>query len=379
MARTKKLPMGMKYRSDNRIEYRFTIDGTRYSVYGATKEECRDKELAKREEIKAGQIVKIPTVAEYFDEWIEYKRNNLIKPVKSSTLRGYQKLINRMNRQRVGRAQQRFGDFILSSLESNTIIQLQESLLKDGLSTRTTNDCISLLKRALNRATDFDKIIASNPVNSSVESVTRTEEQARDTIHRALNREEVDIFLQAARDSWYYPLYVFLLNTGLRIGEASALTVRDVTEQSINVCKTVTRTEIGYTIADQTKTKAGKRKLATRPEAWKAFQDQRRNNEIFNSRKVVNMNSPVFTLPKGGIIRPDRVNDDIKRICKLTGIEYFTCHAFRATFTSRCISANVPVKVLMETLGHKDVQMTLGLYGHAENQQKRDEILAVNM
>ena len=91
------------------------------------------------------------------------------------------------------------------------------------------------------------------------------------------------------------------------------------------------------------------------------------------------MDSTVFTLPKGGIIRPDRVNEDIKRICKLTGIEYFTCHAFRATFTSRCISAGVPVKTLMETLGHTDVQMTLGLYGHAEDQQKRAQLLAVNM
>ena len=87
----------------------------------------------------------------------------------------------------------------------------------------------------------------------------------------------------------------------------------------------------------------------------------------------------MFTLPRGGIIRPDRVNSDIKRICGKTGIEYFTCHAFRATFASRCIAAGMPVKSLMEILGHTDVQMTLGLYGHAEDGQKRSQILAVNM
>ena len=375
MARTKKLPMGMKYRSDNRIEYRFTIDGTRYSVYGATKEECKAKELEKREEIKAGAYKrnKSLTMSEYMDRWIESREGKIV----SATIRTYTKLINRMNSQKIDRAGHTFGNLKLSELETENIRQLQKSLLRDGLTTRTANDSLSLLKHALENAMD-ERIIDWNPAKP-VERLKRTEQPARDTIHRALNREEMDIFLQAARDSWYYPLYVFLLNTGLRIGEASALTVRDVTEQSINVCKTVTRTEIGYTIAEQTKTEAGKRTLATRPEAWKAFQDQRRNNEIFNSRKVVNMNSPVFTLPKGGIIRPDRVNDDIKRICNQTGIEYFTCHAFRATFTSRCIAADVPVKVLMETLGHTDVQMTLGLYGHAENQQKRDEILAVNM
>ena len=119
--------------------------------------------------------------------------------------------------------------------------------------------------------------------------------------------------------------------------------------------------------------------IATRPEAWKAFNDQRMYNEAVNGKKVVKLDNPVFTLPRGGIIRPDRVNSDIKRICEKTGIEYFTCHAFRATFASRCIAAGMPVKSLMEILGHTDVQMTLGLYGHAEDGQKREQILAVNM
>ena len=375
MARTKKLPMGMKYRSDNRIEYRFTIDGMRYSVYGATKEECRQKELEKREEIKAGTYKrnKALTVSEYLDRWIESREGKVVP----ATIRTYNKLINRMNRQTIDKAGHTFGSLKLCDIETENIRQLQNSLLKDGLHTRTVNDSISLLKHALETAT-AERIIDWNPAKA-VERFKRKEEPARDTIHRALTREEAEAFLQAARDSWYYPLYVFLLNSGLRIGEASALTVRDVTEQSINVCKTVTRTQLGYTIAEQTKTEAGRRILTTRPEAWKAFQEQRRNNEIFNNGKVVSMDSTVFTLPKGGIIRPDRVNEDIKRICKLTGIEYFTCHAFRATFTSRCISAGVPVKILMETLGHTDVQMTLGLYGHAEDQQKRAQLLAVNM
>lgn len=375
MARKKKLPTGMKYRADNRIEYRFTIDGTRYSVYGSTTTECKEKELQKREEVKAGTYKrnKTLTMSGYLDRWIE-SRDGKVVP---ATIRTYTKLANRMNRQTIDKAGHTFGNIKLNDLETENVRQLQKSLLNDGLKTRTVNDSISLLKHALETARD-ERIIDWNPAKA-VERLKRTEDPARDTIHRALTREEVEAFLNAARDSWYYPLYVFLLNTGLRIGEASALAVRDVTEQSINVCKTVTRTQAGYTIAEQTKTDAGRRTLTTRPEAWKAFQEQRRNNDLFNSGKVVSINRSVFTLPKGGIIRPDRVNADIKRICNLTGIKYFTCHAFRATFTSRCISAGVPVKVLMETLGHTDVQMTLGLYGHAEEEQKRSVLLAVSM
>lgn len=374
MARKKKLPAGMRYRPNGKIEYRFRFNDRQYSVTGDTQEDCIARKIQKIEEEERGTYKKSRTLtmSEYMDRWLKSRTG-----LKPASVLIYTKFTNRMNRQTIDNAGHVFGGIKLCDLETENIRQLQKSLQRDGLHTRTINDSISLLKHALEDAHD-EEIIKRNPAKR-VKPLPPTEEPARDTIHRALTREEVDAFLKAARDSWYYPLYVFLLNTGLRIGEASALTVRDVTEQSINVCKTVTRTQAGYTIAEQTKTTAGKRTIATRPEAWKAFQDQRRYNDILNKTKVVKLSDPVFTLPRGNIIRPDSVNSDIKRICEKTGIAYFSCHAFRATFTSRCVSAGVPVKVLMETLGHTDVQMTLGLYAHAEAEQKRDEILSVSV
>lgn len=373
MAKTR--TAGMYKRSDGIYSYRFTVDGKRYAVYGATMKECRQKELEKREQIEAGTYKKgkALTVSEYFKRWLDSREG----AVSSATLRTYWKLTNRIKKQKIDKAGRVFGDIKLSDLETENVRQLQKALQADGLTTRTINDSISLLKHALETAT-AERVIDWNPAKA-VERLKRTEEQARDTIHRALSREETEAFLKSAADSWYYPLYMFLLYTGLRIGEASALSIGDVSEKHINVYKTVTRTQIGYTIAEQTKTDAGRRTIDTRPEAWQAFLEQRRNNDLFNNKKVVSMNNPVFTLPKGGIIRPDRVNDDIKRICQKAGIEYFTCHAFRATFTSRCIAAGMSVKILMETLGHKDVQMTLGLYGHGEEEQRRAQIMAVNM
>ena len=376
MARKKKLPSGMRYRFDRGgIEYRFTVDGKRYAVYGLTQAECKEKELLKREEIKSGTYKTRDslTVADYMAQWLEMMENN----VSPSTIRTRRKLNNRMVRQTIDKAGHTFGGLKLLKLETEHIRQMQKSLIDDGLHTRTANETLSLLKQALQDAVN-ERVIDWNPAKA-VKRLKQKEEPARDTIHRALTREEVVTFLNVARDSWYYPLYIFLLNTGLRIGEASALAVGDVTEGIINVHKTVTRTQAGYIIAEQTKTDAGRRTIATRPEAWQAFQNQKKTNEMLYGSKVISMDYPVFTLPKGGIIRPDRVNSDIKRICNLTGIEYFTCHAFRATFTSRCISAGVPVKTLMETLGHRDVEMTLGLYGHGEFEQKREQILAVTL
>ena len=369
---------GMYKRSDGLYSYRFTVDGKRYAVYGSTMKECRQKELEKREQIektKAGTYKKGKdlTASEYIKRWLDNREGKVVQ----ATIRTYKRLTNRMIGQPIDRAGHRFGNLKLSDIETENVRELQKSLLKDGLSTRTVNDSLSLLKHILETAVN-ERIIDWNPAKA-VERLKRKEEPARNTIHRALTREEVNKFLEAAADSWYYQLYVFLLNTGLRIGEASALSVGDITKNYINVHRTVTRTEIGYTIAEQTKTDAGRRKIDTRPEAWQAAREQRAINEAINGGKVTAINRPVFTLPKGGIIRPDRVNSDIKRICNQAGIEYFTCHAFRATFTSRCIAAGVPVKILMEILGHTDVQMTLGLYGHGEDEQKKAALLAVNL
>ena len=370
----KKLPPGMR-KKGNSYEYRFYIGDKRYSVSGKTISDCKNKEIKKRQEIEEGTYKRGRdlSTAEYMDRWLE-KRKQQITP---ATARTYRKLYNRMIRQPIDKAGHAFGDIKLRELETENVYQMQQSLLDDGLSTRTANDTLSLLNHALEAAC-AERVIDWNPAKA-VERLKRTEEPARDTIHRALTREEVDAFLQAAVGSWYYPLYIFLLHTGMRIGEASALAIGDVTGGIIHIYKTVTRTDAGYIIAEQTKTDAGRRKIDIRPEAWKAWNDQRQIKEFFNSGKVIRAGSPVFTLPRGGIIRPDRVNSDIKRICKAAGIEYFTCHAFRATFTSRCIAAGMDVKLLMEILGHTDVQMTLGLYGHGEEEKRRKQILAVNM
>ena len=366
----------MRKRKNDTIEYRFFIDDVRYSVYGKTVKECREKELLKRDEIRDGGLKKSKdlTISEYLERWLERRKQKIAE----STARTYRKLKNRMIKQVIDKAGHVFGEIKLSELETEHIYQMQQSLIRDGLSTRTANDSLSLLNHALETAVN-ERVINWNPAKA-VERLKRTEEPARDTIHRSLTRDEIKAFFQAARESWYYPLYIFLLYTGLRIGESSALAVYDVANGIINVYKTVTRTELGYFIAEQTKTDAGRRKIDIRPEAWKAWNDQKKINELLNPcNKVTAINKPVFTLPKGGIIRPDRVNTDIKRICKKANIEFFTCHAFRATFASRCIAAGMPVKILMEILGHTDVQMTMGLYGHGEEEQRKHYIMAANI
>ena len=211
-----------------------------------------------------------------------------------------------------------------------------------------------------------------------IEPLKRTEEQIRETLHRALTIEETRLFFDNVGDSAYKRLYTFLLHTGCRVGEAGAVTPLDLANGSVKICKTVTRTEIGYEVGQETKTKAGTRTIPLLPEAEKAMREEMKLNRLLHDRGVFRTDKPIFRLPRGGLLRADRVNDDIRSICDKAGIDRFTVHAFRDTFTTRCVDNGMTVKELMETLGHSDVQMTMGLYSHDNDQKRADQLKAVN-
>ena len=58
---------------------------------------------------------------------------------------------------------------------------------------------------------------------------------------RVLEKWEQDLFLQLAKNDIYYHLYRFMLLTGIRIGELSALTWEDIDFQrkEINISKSM--------------------------------------------------------------------------------------------------------------------------------------------
>lgn len=363
-----------KKRKDGRYENKFTVEGKRYTVYGNTAAECREKEARKRQEIAAGLKTKgkNQTVEKYFELWMEAREGS----VKPATLRINRTLFNTIKKAKIDNSGTRFGTMVITKVETDHIRAVQ-NYLKQKDSTRTVNDKINLLKSIFKSAVD-ERILTWNPA-ASVKMLKRTEEAARDTIHRALTREETAAFLEAAEESWYYPLYVFLLNTGLRLGEAGALTVWDVTAKGINVERTITRTESGgYEVGQDTKTMAGRRYIPLSDDARNAWKKQRDINELLYGDKARRMGQPVFTSPRGCLIVASSVDADIAKICKKAGIEKFTAHGFRDTFATRCVESGMEIKALQEIMGHTDIAMTLGLYAHSMEDRKQEQLKAVN-
>lgn len=380
-----------KKRQDGRYELKVKINGKRYSVYGSSAQECKEKIEQKRKALEEAKAAKFKsskkmTVSEYFDRWLDAKAGT----VKETTIRTDRILLDRIRKTAIDKAGTPFGDLKLVKVEPQNVRDLQKALQnetiaqdKNGkekkykkMSTRGVNDALYLLK-SVYKAAIADRITEYNPV--TVKPLKRTEEPARDTIHRALTIAETTAFMKAAEGSWYYSLYLFLLNTGLRLGEAGALLPGDIVKNNVKVVRTITRTEVGgYMIGEDTKTAAGRRSVPMNAAARKAWEDQKKINALLSGGKIVDLSEPVFHSPQGSLLKSASVNYDIQKCCEAAGIERFTVHAFRDTFATRCVESGMQVKSLQEILGHTDISMTLGLYAHAMDDAKEEQLNAVN-
>lgn len=366
---------GITRRDNGTYMCRFTINGKRYTVYGKTVKECREKEAKKRQEIEAGTYKpgRTLTIKEYSERWLHNKEGHC----KESTRRRIRYELEAICRAPIDGAGRTFGELRIDKVEVQNVRELQAALLDAGKATASVNKSISVLSQMLSSAV-IERDIIWNPAQG-VRSLKRTEEQARDTIHRALTRDETAAFLEGAAGSWYYNMYILLLNTGLRFGEAGALSIAHITGKGLKICRSLTVDAGGHTIiGDDTKTAAGIRYVPLNDAARQALDDQRAIEAALRGDKVISMDAPIFKSPRGGIIRDSNANEDIAKICRAAGIEKFTCHAFRDTFATRCVESGMPVKELQEILGHTDVKMTLGLYTHAMDESKERHLQAVN-
>ncbi len=368
---------GITRRDNGTYMCRFTINGKRYAVYGKTVKECREKEAQRRQEIEAGTYKpgRSLTVAEYADRWIEAKARSC----KESSTRRVKLDMQYMCNTKIDRSGRTFGQFKIDAVEVQNVRDLQAALQAKGWMTSTINAAISELSGMYISAM-AERIVLWNPVKG-VKGLKRTEEQARDTTHRALTREETAAFLKEAEaaGSWYLNLYILLLNTGLRSGEAGALSVLHITDNGLNVRRTLTlNSEGNIIIGDDAKTAAGVRYVPLNEEARRAIERQRAIETALRGTKVIGMDTPIFRSQRGKLLSKNTVNRDIAIICKAAGISRFTCHAFRDTFATRCVESGMPVKELQEILGHTDIKMTLGLYTHAMDGNKEKHLQAVS-
>ena len=196
-----------------------------------------------------------------------------------------------------------------------------------------------------------------------------------------------------------YPVFAVMIGTGLRVGEVTGLRWCDIDleEGIIDVNHTLVyydhRTEGSkrgcYFNVNTTKTPAGRRKVPMLGFVKEAFLMEKERQELLDlhcEATVDGYTDFIFINRFGQPQHQATLNKAIRRIIRDCNDEqllkdenaevllpHFSCHSLRHTFTTRMCEAGVNVKVIQDTLGHKDISTTLNIYTDVTKELRKSE------
>lgn len=363
MARSKRRYIGMDIMPDGRIRKRFTVEGKRYAVYGVSPKDVEEAAAKKRIEIenKAYKRNEVITFQDYFKEWIARKAGT----VSDATIFNYGHIFKKhIKGTELARRK-------IQKIERREIVELHGKIAKEK--TAGTANRVLLVIHAVLRTAVMDEIIIRNPC-TGIPRLQEGTTPARETIHRALTKEEIAAFMKAAKGTWYYNAYRFMLATGVRVGECGALEWGDVDYKKnvIHIRRTITKNKKGeWIVGHSTKTKTSRRDIPINAEIRGILQDQRALYNNFHGQRIEGLHTRMFESVGGNFIRATPINNAIQYIAKRAGVVYFTVHAFRDTFATSAIMQGMNPNTLKEIMGHATITMTMDLYAHVLEEEKR--------
>lgn len=237
-----------------------------------------------------------------------------------------------------------------------------------GVGSRTIRLCHLHLRQALRQAIRLDLVarnvadLVSPPKGQPREMKVWTDEQAR-------------TFLAVAGNSRYGPIWILALATGMRKGELLGLRWRDVDfeRRMLQVRQTVGQLR-GRIEFKPPKTKSSLRTISLPAEVITLLREQRQRQ---SERRLAlgeawNDHDLVFTVGNGNPIHPDNVRHDFERLVREANVPMIRIHDQRHTHVTLAILAGANLKALSEAVGHRDISITLGIYGHVLAEQRTE-------
>jgi integrase len=322
-------------------------------VYGATKKEAQD-ELRKLQNDAAngvGLAIEKPTLGEWLTRWLA-----LVKPsVEPNTYRFYEVQVRLHIVPHIGHIQ-------VAKLAAVHVQGLYSTLTATGVSPAIQRKAGLTLTISLNEA------VRLNMIPGNVAEKVRKPKAAKAEI-QVFDPEQVRRFLQAARESRHYPLYLTALDSGVRPGELLALRWEDVDFEGGFLSITKSLEEInGVVRVKATKTQKGRRRVDLSAETLAVLAEHRKA-----ALAAGRITAPVFHNIEGGyLLQSNLLQRSFKAILTKAGLPSVGLYTLRHTCATLLLLADVPAKVVSERLGHANIAITLDTYSHVlPSMQKR--------
>lgn len=359
----KKLPIGIRQRANGRYEGRIKYEYKSYSVYADTITKVKKQMRELKYKLEHGLYIEKTkiTLNEWCNTWLdEYKKNR----VKVGTYTNYKKYYESILRDRLG-------DKHIADIRGEHIQRLYNDLVKEGYALSSIKIVAAVLNGCLEQALR-NGLIERNPVKLA-ELPRQTEKNTR----QAMTKEQQELFMQYAKDSYLYNFFAVMLRTGLRNGEMRGLKYTDIDKKKkvLHIQRTLKYIEHQGYMEDTPKTRTSKIDIPLTANILQLLESQRK----YWGFKVERLDRYLFCNEKGEPLSRERVQAEINRIIKrivAAGYDfpYITPHIFRHTFATRAIEAGMQPQVLKTILGHSSLAMTMDLYSHVLPDTKAEEM-----
>ncbi|WEV36263.1 site-specific integrase [Lactobacillus sp. ESL0677] len=220
--------------------------------------------------------------------------------------------------------------------------------------------------------------VQDNPVKRII-MPKKTSRPRRDVKHNVYTRKELTDFLTAAEEYGLraYTYFKIISSTGLRKSEALALTWKDINlkQNKIDVNKTLAYGYNSKLLVQKPKSQMSIRTLPINPnlkDVLIKYREHELNQPLVCDKLFHTFNGAYLRLSK-----PDQWLQAIYK--KNPKLKHITLHGFRHTFATLLISeTNVKPKTVQMLMGHETITMTMDIYTHLTNKNKKDARDAVN-
>ena len=342
-------------RADGRWTAAIIFDGYRRKwIYGKTRRGVSDRLRKIRSDVAEGRPVMNErlTMAEYLNRWLYEVAKQRTRPM---TWRGYEHLVRLHILPTLGRVP-------LAKLTPQHVHSLVTQKVREGrLSPRTIQYMHSVLRAALNQAVRWRMVHYNAAAMVSTPRVTRREVSV-------LTPANARILLNAARGDRLEALYSVALALGLRQGEALGLKWADINFETgvLRVCRASQRVPHLGTQLVETKTERSRRTLVMPPMVINALCAHRGRQVIERlaaGGRWVDLDL-VFPSERGTLADGPNVTHRFHKLLKRAGLPAMRFHDLRHACASLLLVQGVHPRVVMETLGHSQISLTMNTYSH---------------
>lgn len=287
------------------------------------------------------------TFAAYAKEWITTYTGRTGRGLSDSTRADYERSLRLY-------AIPVLGHLRLSELSPRDIRGLVRELEDRGQRPGSVRKNIAPVRAMLATAVE-DGLITGNPCAVIRIASRRPDVPDEPERRRALTRLELQALLQAADPQWRLFLE-FLAHSGLRIGEAAALTWEDL--ELTGAARLHVRRQIYRGVTKPPKSRYGIRDIPLAPGMAQALRERK-------LAAGAGPHDPVFPGPGGGHLDPANLRVRMLRpAARDAGLGRIGFHTLRHTCASLLFEHGKNAKQVQEWLGHHDPGFTLATYVH---------------